>query len=165
MPRRPLYFVVASLTFIIGIVLSGLWLFHHRPITQPVQVVNPFAIEFPQPQPLSFETRMDACGPTANYHTYESSDGVFISQSNEEFSSAKRASRELQKRLRLAKEIIERSPRIDESGKRVGERVVGLSSGEGGAQTAFIVWTDGEVLSSIESPSLRHILEFEKRHN
>lgn len=163
MQRMSIRFAVALLTFIIGLSLSSLWPFHSRPVPKPIRVEEPPAVQLPESQSLSFRGMMDACGPTANYHTYESSDGIGLSQSNEIFSSAKRANKELQRRVRLAREIIEREPKLDEHGRRIGERVVGVSSGKEGQQFAFVIWTHDEVLSSIVATSLRHVLEFEKR--
>jgi hypothetical protein len=161
MRRLSLRLIVALLTFIIGVAISGWWLSHHRTLPKSVQITESDVIDEPERQPPGFP-EMHACGPTANFHTYESPDGVLISQSNEGFSSLKRANRELQKRLRIATEIIERGPYLDDNGRRVGKRVVAVSSGKEGQQRAFILWTDGEILSSIEASSLRHVLEFEK---
>lgn len=154
---------VGFITFTIGVALSSLGLFHTRPVLKPFNAIEPVTFQSPESQRLSFSSRMDACGPKANYHSFESSDGVFISQSNEMFPSARRAKKELQERLSLATEIIERDNKLGKDGRVVGERVVGVSNGKEGQQMTFIMWTDGEVLSSIEAPSMRHILEFEKR--
>lgn len=163
MQRVSIRIAAALLTFTVGLALSSSWLFHSRPILNPIKSEQPFEVQPFELQPLSFSGMAHACGPTANYHSYESSDGIAISESNEIFPSAKRSNKELQKRVRLAVEIIEREPKLDENGRRVGERVVGISSVKEGQQLAFVMWTDDEILSSIEASSLRHVLEFEKR--
>lgn len=150
--------VVALLTFTIGVTLSSSGLRHHRPVLKPATVVEPAASRPSESQPLSFSSRMHACGPQANYHTYESSDGVFISEANERYPSARRANLELQKRIHSATEIIERSPELDERGRRVGEKVVAMIDGD-----AYVLRVNGNWLHSTQSSSLRHVLEFEKR--
>jgi hypothetical protein len=66
---------------------------------------------------------MDACGPTANYHTLELSDGTRISYSCQTFPSSLAAARELRTRL-IDAEIVERSEVRDKKGRVIGEGIL-----------------------------------------
>lgn len=95
---------------------------------------------------------------------FESTTGVRVSVTRENRDSAARASKELQKRIKPAVEIIERGPRLDETGQRVGERVVAtFAKSDSSGNEVTVLWTNGGQLYYIQSRSLPVALEFEKK--
>lgn len=104
-----------------------------------------------------------ADGTPYSFHLYKSSDGVSVSTRFERRGSPVRAKKELLKNIRSAVEVLERGPKLDESGRQVGERAVLTTKQNGSAKRqTTVLWTDGSELYFIESPSLQYALEFEK---
>ena len=104
--RILIWLSVGCLTFLAGITLSYLWLVHSLPepsLDEPMRTSVSSTGRAAEPKIVG---GMDACGPTANYHTYTLSDGTSISTSCEHFRSAKRADEELRKKLKEVTEII-----------------------------------------------------------
>lgn len=95
---------------------------------------------------------------------FESQEGVRVSIIRENRDSPVRADKELQRRIKQALEIVERGPKVDERGQRVGERIVAKFAKNGSAEEEVaILWTEGQQLYSIKSLSLTVALEFEKK--
>jgi hypothetical protein len=95
---------------------------------------------------------------------YESTTAVRVSVTRENRDSAARASKELQKRIKPAVEIIERGPKLDETGQRVGERVVAtFAKSDSSGNEVTVLWTNSGQLYYIQSTSLPVALEFEKK--
>jgi len=93
---------------------------------------------------------------------YKSSDGVSVSATTEERRSAGAANKELHTRLRATRRIVERGSKLDEKGRRIGERVVAIYVLNDKEQAA-VLWTNGQQFYYIESLSLKHALEFERQ--
>lgn len=164
MKRFSFRLIVALATFLVGISLTGFWLIKQRssPQVVHVQVSEPSGslVE----QPLSFRSRMSACGPDGSFQSYESSDGVALSWQSRIFHSASGARRELRRRLRGAAEIIERTPELDDEGRRVGERVVAVFAfDDSGQSRACVFSTYNNIFNGTEASSLRHVLAFEEQ--
>jgi hypothetical protein len=95
---------------------------------------------------------------------YDSSDGVGVLSTVETYGSPARAKAEMKKRIRGAIKVIDRSDKIDQSGKAISERVVlRFSHGSRRKSYSAVMWTNDEDLYVIESTSLRHALAFEQR--
>ena len=103
---------------------------------------------------LTIVGAMDACGPTANFHTMELSDGTRLYQSCERLSSPAVAVRALQKRLVKA-EIAERSEQRDEKGRRIGETIL-MTSPRVARLKIY-----GNSLCETEAPSITHLQLYE----
>jgi hypothetical protein len=104
-------------------------------------------------------------GDPYSFHIYKSTDGVGISTRSEKRGSRILANREFQKKINKADKIIERGLKLDKNGKQVGERAVLTFTDKGPDKViARVIWTDGAYFHSIESSSLPHILEFEKKY-
>jgi hypothetical protein len=101
--------------------------------------------------------QMHACGPRANYHTFDLLDGTQISTSCEGHGSRSAATRALQKKLSGIAEILERTPNLDDKGRRVGFRVIAKGPG------VIELETDGTTLCSTYAASLEHLHWFERR--
>ncbi|HKS28990.1 MAG TPA: hypothetical protein VJS44_14280 [Pyrinomonadaceae bacterium] len=92
---------------------------------------------------------------------YESSDGIKVYTSTEDYDSAERANAELQAVLRKRDlEIIDRETLFDVRGRKLGERIIGAGLH---CERGFgsIYWTEGNRLSYIGSSSLSRALQFE----
>jgi len=103
-------------------------------------------------------------GAPFSFHHYQSSDGIGVSVTRENRDTRSRAQRALKKRLKGAARIIERGEKVNEKDSSVGQRVVAEFALDGSDKTyVSIIWTYGGQLYFIESSSLQHALEFEKR--
>lgn len=113
---------------------------------------------------VQFYSGRKANGATFSAGIYESSDGVGVSTTVETYSSAAQAKNEMKKRIRKAARVIERSSKVDKNDKLIGERVViSVTRGTGNGAYATVLWANQEDLHIIESTSLRHALEFERK--
>jgi hypothetical protein len=149
--------LIGSLTFLAGAILSNLWLLYNLPVTS---LPEPLRVDASQPekaQTLKIVGGMDACGPTANYHDYELSDGTGITTTCEQFSTVRRANEELQKGLGRATEIIERKAEFDDKGRKIGEKVIAKASG------VILLRTSGRNFCSTDAASLEHLQWLEQR--
>ena len=99
-----------------------------------------------------------------SFHSYTSNDGVKLLTYIETCSSAQRAKRALDEKIKEASSISLRGPKLDKNGKHIGERVVlTVEKTRGEKQSeSFICWTVGSELHWIQSLSLEHALAFEK---
>lgn len=120
--------------------------------------------------PIRFKADLIACGymsdGVSGYSVTRFTSSYFVKlwHSSAGYPSAEGADAALQKRAGEAVRVIERAPKLDVEGRKVGERVVALfSSPEHNGQYACVFWTDETILHSLESPSLMHVLEFEKQ--
>ena len=108
----------------------------------------------PVPTAVTIVGGMDACGPEANFHTMDLSDGTQISQSCETFSSPLAAARALNTRI-LNAEIVERSTERDEKGRIIGEKILTA----GARVMRFSIY--GKSLCVTDAPSLTHLRLYE----
>jgi hypothetical protein len=96
---------------------------------------------------------MDACGPTANFHTTELSDGTLISYDCKTFSSPLAAAIALKTSLVNA-EVVERSNERDENGRVIGDSILVINP----IQRFSLI---GKSLCVTTAPSLHHLRLFE----
>jgi hypothetical protein len=102
-------------------------------------------------------------GVRFSFQLFRSSDGVGLSMTIEDHVSPEQANRELQRIVKKAEKVIKLGPKINGNGEQVGERAVLLfSPNEPSRARAELFWTDGRYLKNISSPSLQHVLKFEK---
>lgn len=105
-------------------------------------------------------------GSPVSFTIYLSVDDVYVKKSVERHRSPRLAEEALQERLRSALTIVEQGRRLRRDGQQIGDRaVVMLAPGTTQQAQAAVLWTDGSDLLSLESSSLRHALEFEKKLN
>lgn len=129
-------FLLAVLTFIVGVVIS----------------------------PIRFEETGIFCGRHSGGKSYRSSYFVGLWSDATAYPSAQTADEAFQRNVNNAIEVIERTPKFDKEGRKVGERAVLIFLNENGRQVAIVSWTETRFLHSIGSTSLMHVLEFEKNH-
>jgi hypothetical protein len=141
MKRLLCHFPFAILTFILGIVIS----------------------------PISFRTDLIACGRVPDggggfsVTRYTSSYFVKLWFSHAGYPSAEKANEVFQSQVNEAVRVIERTPKLDKEGRKVGERAVAVFfSQENNEHYACVFWTDKTILHSVYSSSLMHVLDFEK---
>jgi hypothetical protein len=156
MRRSLLRIAIFILAFGLGVGVSACWQLYRWSLL-PIEV-SPEAVAVPNwaaPPRITMGGGIDACGPTANFHTRELSDGTRISQSCETFSSPLAAARELKIRLGNGS-IAQRSAERDENGLLIGESI--LTTRPGGVMRLSIF---GNSLCVTEAPSLTHLRLYE----
>jgi hypothetical protein len=141
MKRPLLYLPFAFITFILGVVIS----------------------------PLRFWTDLIGCGYVPDggggfsVTRYTSSYFVKLWVSHAGYPSAEKADEVFQRQVNEAVKLIERTPKFDKEGRRVGERAVAIFySQDYNEQYACVFWTDKTILHTVYSSSLMHVLDFEK---
>src|ERR1044072_3605552 len=94
---------------------------------------------------------------------YRSSYFVKLWRSGEVYDTPEKAEQVFQERLKEAVKVLERTPKLGAGGDKVGERAVAIIHNKvRDEQHAYVLWTEGRVLVEIYSPSLMHVLDFEK---
>jgi hypothetical protein len=97
---------------------------------------------------------------------FTSSQGIKLRASHSGYASPEKASEVFSKTLNGAARLIERTPKFNRQGLRVGERAVAiLIDPENDEQYAAILWTDGRILAFIDSSSMTDVLQFEQYRN
>ena len=141
------------LAFGFGISVSALWRIYTLPqLPEVVEVTEPAAIVV-LPEEREFTAVLHACGPTANYHIYQSSDGASFGVSCETFRSRSAAAQALKRTIGNA-EIIERT--LDNE-KPTGETVVVVG------EKAMELRVTGKNLCVTSAPSLALLRRFQHR--
>ena len=157
--RLPLHLAIAFLTFVVGVVIAAsyrsLTTFDSDPIVESGTITF---IRVTEQADLEIHAQTHACGPTANFHTYVSSDGAQLSQSCRQLSSAREATRELEKRIANAKEVIERGEELSEYNAVIRTRVV-VANSDGVASYSI----SGKSFCETTAPSLKHLELLERR--
>lgn len=159
---------VALLTFTGGVVVT-LWLTSdaERPRSEAREVQTPRAIsERAEPFTLvggmSARTLDSGC---INSEIYRAADGSQLSYSRENYRSPAQAARELRREIKDAERVVEQLPMKDDSGRRIGERVVLLwRANTRSWARASVLWTRDDKSFGINAESLERALEFEATH-
>ena len=107
---------------------------------------------------------MEKDAVTGAFHNYRSDDGVSLQRRTIEYRSNARAREEMQRMVNTAGKVIDRGRKLEGEGSRKGERAVLLwRRWQAGQILAVVLWTDGPELYILESPSLPHVLAFERQ--
>lgn len=108
--------------------------------------------------------KLDQEGVVIEVSNYETTDGMPLQQIIQRYRSPSDPGQEMQRIIARAASVVERGPKRDREGRRIGERAVLMlgASTPGQAQMA-VVWTEGSALYLLQSSSLRHVLAFEKQ--
>ena len=157
---------IALLTFAVGVIAAALWLSIHTRHPQP----EIHSVQFPQAtlepaEPFTLVGGISAMTldhGCVNSDTYRAADGSHLSFSQENYRSPAQATRELRRKTQQAKRVVERTPVKDETGRKVGERVVVLWGTDG--TRASVLWTRERESLSIHADSLERALEFERQY-
>jgi hypothetical protein len=148
--------MIASLTFAIGLSSAKLLVIYRRPVPQPTTIG---VKNVPASQPAAQLVTFGDMGDVDMFMlSYPSSDGVDVRYGcfEQEFSFHDKLLEADSKRR-----IIERTPRLNSKGVRVGERVVWIYS-DGAYTEAGVAWTEGSRVFDILAPSLWYALAFER---
>jgi hypothetical protein len=138
----------------LGISVSALWrLYRLYQLPRVAEIVLTTPVPPVEEVALKIVGGLDACGPKANYHVYNLSDGSQITTTCESFVSSTAATRALEARLGKAR-VTERSLNLDTEGRTVGETILVTTP------TVFRVSTQERSLCVTEAPSLRHLRMF-----
>lgn len=145
---------IFGLAFGLGVSVSALWrLYRLYQLPEVLEVVVTTPVPAVKEVPIKIVGAIDACGPKANHHVYELSDGSRISTSCESYRSSAAAARALRARLGNALGA-ERSESLDEAGRVEGETVLVTTP------TVIRLSTHGKTLCVTEAPSLMHLQMF-----
>lgn len=156
MRRTLLRLWIFGLAFGLGISVSALWrLYRLYQVPKVSEVILTAPVPPVETLSLKIVARIHACGPQANYHIYDVSDGSQISTSCETFASPAAAARAFQARVGKA-QVLERSENLNEQGRRVGEKVLVASA------TVLRLSRHEKTLCMTQAPSLRHLHMFER---
>ena len=119
--------------------------------------------------PIGFEIEGWGCGRVIDggggfsSTAYSSSYCVRLSFAHFGYSSKEKANEVFDHHVREAVRVIETTTKRNAQGAVIGRRAVTISfNPELNQHFASVFWTDGRTLQSIDSPSLLHVLEFEK---
>ena len=103
-------------------------------------------------------------GIQASFQTYQSSDGETISIRTEFFRSVADMESQFVTTLKGLAEIITSSGITDDNDNVIGRRISGKAfPDELGQERYCVIWTHSNEISYIESKSLNHALDFEKK--
>jgi hypothetical protein len=161
MNRTAMRLLIASLTFAIGLIATSLWPSNLRPASPPVTVAT--QVENLGTAPAPKQVTFERLGFTDMFRDfYKSSEGVTVSYANDDLGSSSRANKEMLRELEYAIQVVDRTPKLNADGRRIGERVVVLFPLKPGEKMAFVLWTEGSHLLSIHAPTIEHALEFER---
>ena len=150
------FLVVALTTFFIGCILSR---FHPRD-SKPVPTTIVVKVHVQKRSLLDgIEETARACG-NGYGQGYALPNGQKMGEGNECYSSFKKARRDMDRWLKTADRIIERS--VLERSERSERIVASFPKDEFGNEWVRIMWVDGTCIHWISGPTLEHALEFEK---
>lgn len=170
MSKRSIVFAVALLTLGIGIGISSLrpTFYSSRPTIglDARGSANGSNAE----KKRTYRFLMRASGRAGRYEAcfggFSSSDDMRFSSTNIYFDSPKQAQRELQRRLKKAREIVSREPVRDEKSRVVGEQVLVTFPPykKGSAASSELITVKGSDFISIASSTLGNMNEYKKDH-
>ena len=160
MRRLVFHLAIGCLTFLVGCFIAASYRFLMTRDETPRVEENDgtYVVEVALQPELRVFGGMHACGPTANFHTYTTSDGAKLSVSCFEMASAKRVALEVKTRLAGAKEIFERQVDRNDDGVIVGERIVLFN-----ATGVMSLSVSGKSFCETTAPTLKHLHALERR--
>ena len=160
-------FVIALLTFVLGLAVASTWRSFQRPII--IRDVEESAPEIRTEEGPQVEHPPGAAGNGVtkdgipfSFTSFSSSDGVACFQWTESHSSPRGARTALEKALRGAIKIIKRDPVFDENGRVAGEKVIATFSPKSRYGRASLLWTKGPTFGFVASASVESIIEYQK---
>jgi hypothetical protein len=163
MRRFTLRFIIALLTFIIGVTAVSLWfVLRHSSLGFFNQAVNP-PVQTLVKSERTYQRGAAGQSTEGSFITLISSHGMSFTKWTVYCRTPQLATKELQKRLNKATEIISREPVLDKGGQQVGEKIlVGYSVRYPNVRDASLIWTEKEWLYQVDSSTLQNILEYRK---
>ena len=150
--RLPLHLAIALLTFIVGVVIAASYRSLTASKSDPIIESSAISLIRVSQQPeLDIRATSHACGPKVNAHTYVASDGADLSLMCLQMPSAREATREFEKKIAQATEIIERRDVLSESNALIRRVVVTQSDGV----VSYSV--SGRSFCTTKAPSMKHL--------
>lgn len=141
-----LRFVIAMLTFLAGITCAQLWSLYNSLSSTTPETERPGAT-----QSLSMKLGQDVYRPAGIDQTYEMSDGTRIRSSCDYLPSAALAAQKLRQKLNQASDFTYLSPKSDNSGRKIGERVIIRRP------KLIAMWTTNNAFCEAEGASAEHL--------
>jgi len=149
--------------------ITTLMSFEKPPVTSPLSNKQTLSEQPTTGEKITFTPVIEGRGikkgaEEVSFARYKSGDGVLVERRIERYRSAPRARAEMQTMVEKAATVIERGAKLPGEGQQKGQRVVlSVPHGRGRERQAVILWSDGPDLYVLRSPSLRHVLAFEKQ--
>ncbi len=171
MRRLTFRFLVGFLTFLVGISAASLWLVARYQSPVIIEPAKNVSVPVPAKRERTYERGIAGSATVDNprggsFTSFHSSDGMSFTKWSTDYGSLNHADKQLQKRLKRALEIVSREPVFDESGRKVGEKVVAsFPPHYDGAGPASLLWTYGSEFFHVDSASVQNILEYRKDFN
>jgi hypothetical protein len=161
-----------TLSFILGLISTQLWIYtqsYNEPIPS---IINPEMNNDPvnsKVLPLSFKSIAHGCGGRTDdggfdsWGTgYKASDGTTLSITGISYESPQIAKKALEKNLKLVKGIIERTKIVNARDNSIEERIIAVILPNQHKQGIVIFYISGTNLRALYGPSLTHVLALEK---
>ena len=121
--------------------------------------------------PIHFDLEGMGCGRVTDggggfsASSYTSSSSARLVFSHLGYASIEKANEVFDNEIRKAVRVVEITPKHNEKGELVGRRAVAtFLDRETNLSYAAVFWTNGKFVHAIESTSLLHVIEFEKRN-
>jgi hypothetical protein len=166
---RPVLRIAAEFVMVaIAIVATYLYSTLNRESERAISIEGDHLAQAVAEKERTYQLREQALGEVDGYRacfsTFESSDGMVFSSATIPYHSSKRARTELETKLREAVEIIEREDTFDETGRKIGKKVLATFAPYDGSSmvSAAILCTSGSDFGYVRSTTLRNILEYRK---
>lgn len=167
MSDKSLRLIIAVATFAVGVIVVTIWLIAQRSYTMPVIVLADEVtaahelvrqgVKFTNPQPINLVDGEE--------YIYSLPNGEVVSVVYNSYDSSERAKYELKKRTAKALKVLEQTPKLNDEGLQIGERVVAVIPHYDGSSRVSLLWTKGEDLISVEAQPLRYALAFEMQRD
>jgi hypothetical protein len=90
-----------------------------------------------KPRKLTFEFLLCGVGMFGSHQTYKVSDGTIVDVDSEMYMTLDESTKRVAKELKVARRINDRKDLLDETGKKVGERIVFVA---GNARNKTTIW-------------------------
>lgn len=112
-----------------------------------------------QPEKLTFKMELCGIGAFSSHQIYTASDGTSLNVDLETYMTLGKAKKALAKELKVAQRITDRKDLLDQTGKKIGERIIATFVAAGSERTLWLE-LENKTLYKIDAASLRHIEEF-----
>lgn len=165
---RPVLRIAAEFVMVaIAIVATYLYSTLNRESERAISIEGDHLAQAVAEKERTYQLTEQALGEVDGYRACfitESSDGMVFSSATIPYHSSNRGRTGLETKLREAVEIIEREDTFDETGRKIGKKVLATFAPYDGSSmvSAAILWTSGSDFGYVRSTTLRNILEYRK---
>jgi hypothetical protein len=116
------------------------------------------------PDKLTFKMDLCGIGTFSSHQMYTVSDGTTLNVDSKMYMTLDKAKKARAKQLKVARRITDRTDLLDETGKKIGERIIFVTGNADNQRTVSLTIRD-KFVYRIEAASLRHINAFRDWEN